>query len=81
MIKTPLFWKFGSNIIFEINKVWEANKRAKGEIEQKEELIKQHARMKCKSNGPAIKSLKMKHGVILTFLNLWDLFCKFLTRH
>ena len=69
MIKTPLFWKFGSNVIFQINKVWETNKPAKGEVKQKEELTKQHAIMKCRSNGPAIKSLKMKHGVILTFLD------------
>ena len=40
MIKTPLFWKFGSNIVFQRNKVWEANKPAKGEIKQKEELTK-----------------------------------------
>ena len=41
MIKTPLFQKFGSNVIFQINKVREANKSPKGEIEQKEELTKQ----------------------------------------
>ena len=72
MIKTPLFWKFGSNVIFQINKVWKANTPAKGEIKQKKELTKQHAgmKMKCRSNGPTIKSLKMKHGVILTFLDL-----------
>jgi len=65
MIKTPLFWKFGSNIIFQISKVLEANKPANGEVKQKEELTKQHAKMKCRSNGPAITSLKMKHKVIL----------------
>ena len=32
MIKTPLFSKFGNNVIFQINKVWEANIPAKGEI-------------------------------------------------
>jgi len=48
MIKTPLFWKFRSNIIFQVNKVWKANKPAKGENKQKEELTKQHARMKCR---------------------------------
>jgi len=31
-----LLWKFGSNIIFPINQVWEANKPAKGEIKKKE---------------------------------------------
>jgi len=45
MIKTPLFRKFGSNVIFQINKVWEANKPTKGEIKLKE-LTKQHTRMK-----------------------------------
>jgi hypothetical protein len=68
MIKTPLFWKFETNVIFKINIVWEANNPANGEV-KKEELTKQHARMKCRSNGLAIKSLKMKHEVILTFLD------------
>jgi len=35
MIKNPLFWKFGSNFIFQINKVWEANKPANDEIKKK----------------------------------------------
>jgi hypothetical protein len=48
MIKTPLFWKFGSKVIFQINQVWKANKPAKGEIKQKEKLNKQHAIMKCR---------------------------------
>jgi len=39
---------FGSNVIFQINNVWEANKLAKGGIKQKEELTKQHALMKCR---------------------------------
>jgi hypothetical protein len=69
MIKTPLFWKFESNVIFQINKVWEANKPAKGEVKKKEELTKQHAIMKCRCNGHVIKSLKMKHRVILSFFD------------
>jgi len=59
-----------------MNKVWKANKPAKGEIKQKEQIAKQYAKMKYRSNGPAIKSLKMKHIVILTFLDLWGLFCR-----
>ena len=80
MIKTLLFWKFGSSFIFQINNVWEANKPAKGEVKETEELNKRHTRMKCRSNGHVIKSLKMKHKVILTFLDRWDLFCRFLMR-
>ena len=53
-----------------MNKIWKANKLAKGEIKQKEEITKQYAKMRYTSNGPAIKSLKMKHKVILTFLDL-----------
>ena len=60
-IKTPLFWNFGSNVIFQINKVWKANKPAKGKIDERRELAKQHAKMKYRSNGLAIKNLKIKH--------------------
>jgi len=59
-----------------MNKVWKASKPAKGKIKQKEELAK-HVKMKYRSNGLISKRLKMKHIVILTFLDLWDLFCRF----
>jgi len=32
-----------------MNKVWKASKPAKGKIKQKEELVKQHAKMKYRS--------------------------------
>jgi hypothetical protein len=38
MIKTLLFiyllWKFGNNVIFQMNKVWKEDKPAKGEVKQ-----------------------------------------------
>jgi len=41
-----------------MNKVWKANKSAKDETKPKEELAKQYTKMKYRSNGPAIKSLR-----------------------
>ena len=70
MIKTPLFWMFGSHVIFQMNKVWEANKPAKGELKQRKYSLNSSSEGNVESNGPTIKILKIKRGAILTDFDL-----------
>jgi len=64
---------FESNVIFQINQVWEANKPTNGEIKQKEELasnapeIKPWKKNVYWSNRLAIKNMKRKLEISLTF--------------
>jgi len=61
---------FGSHVIFKINKVWEVNKPAKGEIKQRKYSLNSTPEGNVESSGPTIKSLKIKHGAILTIFDL-----------